>query len=199
MCLFEMADITYGGRFIVGKKVALLLCLIIIAFLAILFLYPDKVIFYSGLYNIKNMNCQETFKVSIDPSPYNRLNAQIDINYIIDKRFDTIVSLEKIAVSPEHNTVDLFIKLDNRWNILKGECLVFYEVKGNNLDRSFGYEELDFSFTDSQGKKVPYSQYGLCNDTLIITLDKEEFFKHKGNIELELKLNNYIKYSLWFL
>lgn len=181
------------------KKVNLFLCTLIISVTVSLFLYPEKIILKSGLYNIKNLNYQETFKVLIDPSQYYELNGQKDINNILARRFDTTINFEKISVSPQDNTVNLFIKFVNKWNIFKGEYLSLYKVESDKRSNSFKYDEIDFSFIDSQGKKVPYLQYGMNNNTLIITLDKEIFFKHKGNITLEFKLNNYIKYALWFL
>jgi len=145
------------------------------------------------------MNCQENYTVNINPASYYGLCGEININRTIATKFDTTIKLQKISIDPEIGRVYLSIKLNNRWNILQGKCLALYKVEDLERSRSFTFDEVEFFLTGSSKERVTYLQYGLDNDTIIITFDKEVFFNHKEDIILEFSLNKYIEYSLWFL
>lgn len=183
------------------KKIVtmLLLSLVIITFMSSFFLFRDQVVLYSRLYKIKNIDCQENYTVDINPGSYYGLCGEKSINRTIATIFDTTIKLQKISIDPEKGRVNLSIKLDNRWDIVQGKCLVLYKVEGLGRSRSFTYDEVDFFLIDSSGERVSYLQYGLSSDTIIITFDKEMFFNHKGDNTLKFSLNKYIQYSLWFL
>lgn len=182
------------------KKIVLLIfSALTVTLLVITFSFLEQIILNSKLYTIKNLTCNENFRVTINPDNYFEVGGEQLINRYIGEKHNTTIKLKKILIDSVEKRVNLYISLENKWKIIQGRNIVLFTVVDNKNSRSVTYDSFEFSISDSEGFKVPYSQYSLNNDSIIISIEKDIFFSKNGKLTLDFSLNKCIEYKLAIL